>query len=118
MSTTALKSKARVLKPKVSRPRVGFLGLGWIGRNRMEAIAQSGLVNIVGLSDINQTTVAEVARGLPNAEAVGSLENLFALELDGLVIATPSALHAEQSEEVLSRGLAVFCQKPLGRNET
>jgi predicted dehydrogenase len=31
------------------------------------------------------------------------------------VIATPSALHAEQSVAALGRGLAVFCQKPLGR---
>src|SRR5690606_772649 len=37
------------------------------------------------------------------------------LGLDGVVIATPSALHAEQAEAALERGLAVFCQKPLGR---
>ena len=36
-------------------------------------------------------------------------------DLDGLVIATPSALHAEQSIAALNRGVAVFCQKPLGR---
>jgi predicted dehydrogenase len=32
------------------------------------------------------------------------------------VIATPSALHAEQAIAALDRGLAVFCQKPLGRD--
>jgi len=31
------------------------------------------------------------------------------------VIATPSALHAEQSIQALQGGAAVFCQKPLGR---
>src|SRR5690606_2112222 len=35
---------------------------------------------------------------------------------DGVVIATPSALHAEQSIAALNMGKAVFCQKPLGRN--
>jgi predicted dehydrogenase len=35
--------------------------------------------------------------------------------VDGIVIATPSAMHAEQSIEALERGVAVFCQKPLGR---
>ena len=34
--------------------------------------------------------------------------------LDGVVIATPSALHAEQAIAALERGVAVFCQKPLG----
>jgi predicted dehydrogenase len=33
-----------------------------------------------------------------------------------VVIATPSAMHAEQSIRALERGAAVFCQKPLGRN--
>ena len=37
-------------------------------------------------------------------------------DLDGVVIATPSALHAEQSIAALESGLAVFCQKPLGRD--
>ena len=31
------------------------------------------------------------------------------------MIATPSALHADQAVACLERGLAVFCQKPLGR---
>ena len=37
------------------------------------------------------------------------------MELDGIVIATPSAMHAEQSILALNAGVAVFCQKPLGR---
>jgi predicted dehydrogenase len=41
---------------------------------------------------------------------------MLALDLDGLVIATPSALHAEQCIQALDAGVAVFCQKPLGRN--
>jgi predicted dehydrogenase len=44
-----------------------------------------------------------------------SLDDLLALGLDGVVIATPSALHAEQAVRALERGAAVFCQKPLGR---
>ncbi|HEV7517542.1 MAG TPA: Gfo/Idh/MocA family oxidoreductase, partial [Thermoanaerobaculia bacterium] len=35
------------------------------------------------------------------------------LQLDGVVIATPNALHAPQTLAALDRGLAVFCQKPL-----
>ena len=32
-------------------PRVGFLGVGWIGRNRLEALVSSGLVEVVAVSD-------------------------------------------------------------------
>ena len=45
-----------------------------------------------------------------------SFEELLELPLDGVVIATPTALHAKQATTALERGLAVFCQKPLGRD--
>jgi predicted dehydrogenase len=47
---------------------------------------------------------------------LATLDELLELELDGVVIATPSALHAEQAIACLERGIAVFCQKPLGRD--
>jgi predicted dehydrogenase len=52
----------------------------------------------------------------PHACALETLDELLALELDGVVIATPSALHAEQTLAALDRGVAVFCQKPLARS--
>jgi predicted dehydrogenase len=86
-----------------TKPRLGFLGLGWIGQSRLERIAASGLAEI--------TAVADPAR----EGHLASLDELLARELDGVVIATPSAQHAEQAIAALERGLAVFCQKPLGR---
>jgi predicted dehydrogenase len=52
----------------------------------------------------------------PGATLSSSFEELLESRIDGLVIATPSALHAEQAAAALERGIAVFCQKPLGRN--
>jgi predicted dehydrogenase len=98
----------------MTKPRVGFLGVGWIGRNRMEALAQSGLIEIVAVSD----RIAENAAAAADIGQCGtreSLDHLLDAGLDGLVIATPSALHAEQSIAALEQGVAVFCQKPLGR---
>ena len=43
-------------------------------------------------------------------------DELLDRALDGIVLATPSALHADQAIAALERGLAVFCQKPLARN--
>ena len=47
--------------------------------------------------------------------ALRSLDELLELPLDGVVIATPSALTACSAWSALGRGVAVFCQKPLGR---
>lgn len=98
------------------RPRLGFLGVGWIGRNRMEAIALDGAAEIAAVADTD-AGLREAALALaPSAAGAQSLEALMALPLDGVVIATPSALHAQQAEAALARGLAVFCQKPLARS--
>jgi predicted dehydrogenase len=100
--------------PQGTRPRVGFLGVGWIGRNRMAALARSGLVDVAAVSD----PVAEnatAAKALASCAVVDSYDQLLTHDLDGVVIATPSALHAEQASAALERGIAVFCQKPLGR---
>jgi predicted dehydrogenase len=81
----------------------------------MEAVAASGVAEIVGIGDAS-AEMREAAAGVaPEAARVGSLEELLELEPDGVVIATPSALHAEQAAVALERGMAVFCQKPLGR---
>jgi predicted dehydrogenase len=99
----------------MSRPRLGFLGLGWIGRNRLEALARSGLAEIVAVFDAVPEN-AEAARALTSCDVVDSYDRLLDQDLDGVVIATPSALHASQALAALERGLAVFCQKPLGRS--
>lgn len=100
------------------KPKVGFLGTGWIGRHRMEAMLATGTVEAVAVCDPSNECVAEALKLAPEAQQVDSLDALLALDLDGVVIATPSAMHADQSIQALSAGTAVFCQKPLGRTAT
>ncbi|CUH41061.1 putative oxidoreductase YcjS [Jannaschia seosinensis] len=100
------------------RPRLAFLGLGWIGRHRMEAIAAENAAEIVAISDPSPEAIEAAAGLAPHAARCGNLEELLSLRPDGIVIATPSALHAEQTIAALEAGVAVFCQKPLGRTES
>jgi predicted dehydrogenase len=89
--------------PVATAPRLGFLGVGWIGRSRLEAIEASGAGLVGAIAD-------------PAVDgALRSYDELLAEELDGVVIATPSAMHAEQALAAVERGLPVFVQKPLGR---
>jgi predicted dehydrogenase len=98
------------------RPRVGFLGVGWIGRQRMEAMLAANLVEAAGIADSQGDAARAAAELAPDAVLGATLDDLLELRPDGIVIATPSALHAEQAIRALSAGCAVFCQKPLGRN--
>lgn len=106
--TTPSSRKARL-------PRLGFLGVGWIGRNRLAAIAAEPLAEIAAIADPVPDLAAQARELAPAAKLVRNVDELLELGLDAIVIATPSALHAEQSIRALKAGCAVFCQKPLGR---
>lgn len=101
----------------VRRPRIGFLGVGWIGRHRMEAMLATGLIEAAVVADTSEAVCAETAALAPGAVRTNGLDALLEQDLDGVVIATPSALHADQTRRALAQGAAVFCQKPLGRTE-
>lgn len=96
-------------------PRLGFLGVGWIGRHRLRAVLDAGAAAAAVVADAVPECAREAASTLPGCAVADSLEALLEHDLDGVVIATPSALHADQAVRALERGVAVFCQKPLGR---
>ncbi|MBF9252812.1 Gfo/Idh/MocA family oxidoreductase [Pontibacter sp. 172403-2] len=118
MSETILDNKHKTSNTSsTSKPKLGFLGVGWIGRNRMEVIAKHNAGDILYVADTTPQNAEEALKSAPEARQVNSLEAIISEpEVDGVVIATPSAFHAEQSELALEAGKSVFCQKPLGRN--
>ncbi|MBX6365263.1 MAG: Gfo/Idh/MocA family oxidoreductase [Gemmatimonadetes bacterium] len=101
----------------MSLPRLGFIGLGWIGAMRLEAVARAAAGEVAALCDPVAERVEAAATAHPEAarfaEPAALLAASSSLGLDGVVIATPNALHAAQAIAALERGLAVFCQKPL-----
>lgn len=116
---------AEVLSPQADpersssrRARLGFLGVGWIGLNRMRAVVQAGAAEVACIADAApESTARAVQAALTSMQspprAVATMEELLEDELDGIVIATPSGQHAGQAIAALTLGRAVFCQKPL-----
>jgi predicted dehydrogenase len=102
----------------MTAPRLGFLGVGSIGTHRMRAIADHGGAEIVAIADPSSQRRTDARVIAPDARLCEHLGQLLELPLDGIVIATPSALHAEHCIAALERGIAVFCQKPLTRTAT
>jgi predicted dehydrogenase len=82
----------------------------------MKGLADAGLARIVAVADVNSDAALSAASVVPGARACRDLDELLSLGLDGVVIATPNALHASQAIAALDRGTAVFCQKPLARS--
>jgi len=97
-------------------PRLGFVGTGWIGCARLQSLVESGAGRVSAIFDPIRERAEDASKFAPGAQLLYSFDDLLAMDLDGVVIATPSALHADQSIAALERGFAVFCQKPLARN--
>jgi predicted dehydrogenase len=100
-----------------TRPRIGFLGTGWIGRQRMEALAGAGVAEVAAVADLDRQIARQAASAVGCSSVHRELDALLELPLDGIVIATPTALHASQAARALAAGRHVFCQKPLARSE-
>src|SRR6478672_3010869 len=84
----------------------------------MQAIVDADDADVVAIADPSRDMAAQAQKLAPSANIVEGLDAILEADVDGVVIATPSAMHADQSIRALSHGVAVFCQKPLGRNAT
>ncbi|HEX6602881.1 MAG TPA: hypothetical protein VF030_09595, partial [Solirubrobacterales bacterium] len=54
-------------------PRLGFLGVGWIGRHRMEALAHEGLAQVAAVADPQAEALEAAAAVAPQAGRATSL---------------------------------------------
>ena len=93
---------------------LGYIGVGWIGRNRMEVIQKNTGAKAVYITEPSEENAREALK-IAGEATITDATSIYKQDLDGIVIATPSAMHAQQSIEALNGGKAVFCQKPLGR---
>jgi predicted dehydrogenase len=109
---------------RAETPRVGFVGVGWIGCQRMQVLAESGVATVAAIADPYPEARVRASGHARGATCFADFDDLLdafdrdGVDLDGIVIATPSGAHASQAIAALERGLAVFCQKPLARTAT
>ena len=91
----------------MSKPKLGFLGVGWIGRHRMEAMLATGDVEAVAISDPSPEMAAAAQALAPGAVVVDSLEAMLATGLvEVAAIADPSPEMAAEAGK-LAAGAAV-----------
>lgn len=114
--STSANGREPVTVTRLRRPRLGFLGAGGTGRRCMEAVGRSGAAEVAAVADVSPAARSASRAAAPEARPCEAYHEMLEEELDGVVIATPSAEQAGHAVEALERGLPVFCQKPLGRN--
>ena len=92
--------------------RIGLIGLGRIGALHAETLSGLDEVSSLVVTDVSPDAVAAVARRHP-VEAVPDVSSLLTAGIDGVVIAAATASHPELVLAAVTRGLPVFCEKPL-----
>ncbi len=91
--------------------RIALVGHGRWGKNHARVLNELGVLSAI--CDRSQETLDGLAGQYPEIHRGTSLEGLEKLGLDGVVIATPAATHAQLVQHFLERDINVFVEKPL-----
>lgn len=97
--------------------RIGLIGCGNISNGHIRNLRGISGVEIAGLAEPSTDRLAALRQAHPALSSVpdfpAAAELLDAVELDGVLIMTPHALHYAETIAALDRGLHVLCEKPL-----
>lgn len=93
---------------------VGVIGVGFIGKQHIEAIRRIPKTKIIGIVQDNYDLAKEIAGTYDIEHYYDNMEDLLKLEnLDVVHICTPNYLHYPMAKKIIEAGINVFCEKPL-----
>lgn len=90
--------------------RLGLAGFGRWGRILMRNMAAHSRITLAALASRQPDAALQVPEG---CRVVADWRELLAMGLDGLVVATPPATHAEIGLAAIKQGLPLLLEKPL-----
>jgi UDP-2-acetamido-3-amino-2,3-dideoxy-glucuronate N-acetyltransferase len=93
-------------------PRIAIIGAGYWGKNLVRVFHQLGVLKTI--CDGTPVIREEMAKNYPAVSVTGDYNKILKdKNINGVVIATPAALHHELAEKALHAGKHVFVEKPL-----
>jgi len=97
--------------------RIGFIGAGGIAVGHAMRLHETGMAEVVALSDPSEDSVARMKERRPELGAAPVYadyrEMLEKADLDAVQIHSPHCYHAQQIVDALDAGLHVLCEKPM-----
>lgn len=93
--------------------RTGMVGLGKMGLSHLSIARAHPAIDLVAGCDAT-AYLTDILGKHAALKCYAELDRMLdAEQLDALIVATPSKLHAGMVEKALHRGLHVFCEKPF-----
>jgi predicted dehydrogenase len=93
--------------------RLGVIGVGHLGRHHARILSAMPDARLTAVVDTNEQRAAEIASASGTA-ALTDYRDLLG-QVDGVVVAVPTELHAEIAVPFLERGTPVLVEKPMSR---
>jgi predicted dehydrogenase len=94
--------------------RIAVAGLGWWGKQIIACLEKSPRFEIAMGVDPTPPADIEEFRKLHPFKLAHSLDDALSdRQIEGVVLATPHALHEQQTLKVIAAGKNLFCEKPL-----
>ncbi len=99
---------------------IAFVGIGNQGGSDSQALARTGLCNVVALCDVDMGArhtqrVIEMFPNVPRYQDYRKMFDEMADQIDAVLIATPDHSHFPITMHAMSLGKHVFTEKPLAR---
>ncbi len=92
--------------------KIAVAGAGVIGRAHVDVLAHNPRAQLGGIADpTDAAKQLAMAQGVPWFPSVDAL--LAATNPDGIVLATPNALHVPQALQCIAAGVPVLVEKPI-----
>jgi predicted dehydrogenase len=96
------------------RARIAVVGAGWwSGRVHLPALTKNPDADVVAICDQDAGRAAEAARIFDVPNAVATIDEVIALGVDAVLIATPHDHHHDPAGAALDAGIDVMIEKPM-----
>jgi predicted dehydrogenase len=96
--------------------RFGVIGWGYWGPKIVRNLESLPNASVTMVADLDENRLASLKASMPWIQTTPSAAEVFASEVDGVVIATPVQTHFRLAREALLHGKHVLVEKPLTAN--
>ena len=94
--------------------RIGAIGCGYWGPNLIRNFIEIPGAQVIAISDLQPDPLTRIMQRFPQIEhSTRDYQDLFGMNLDAVVIATPPATHYAIARDCMEHGLHVLVEKPL-----
>jgi predicted dehydrogenase len=92
---------------------VAVIGYGHLGKWHCEKVSSSSFADLEAIVDSSSQSREKAKEVYPDTKIFVDLDELDAINIDAAIVVVPTSHHFEVVDHFLTRGIHVFCEKPL-----